>query len=140
MHLAIDAAEANAIVASLISAKNAKSVIKSKSMISEEMGLNHVLEEMNVDVADTDLGEYIIQLAEETPFHIIAPAMHKSKEEVAKLFVEKAGTKLYKEIPELAEASRHLLREKFQFADVGITGANFMVAETGTLVFHCFMC
>ena len=134
MHFAKDAAEANAIVASLISAKNAKSVIKSKSMISEEMGLNHVLEDMNVDVAETDLGEYIIQLAEETPFHIIAPAMHKSKEEVAKLFVEKAGTKLYKEIPELAEASRHLLREKFQFADVGITGANFMVAETGTLV------
>ena len=134
VHFARDATEANSIVASLIRSQNAKLVIKSKSMISEEMGLNHVLEKMDVDVVETDLGEYIMQLAEETPFHIIAPAMHKSKEEVAQLFMEKAGTKLYKEIPELAEASRYLMREKFQFADVGITGANFMVAETGTLV------
>ena len=126
--------EANAIIAGLASSRGVKLVVKSKSMVSEEMGLNDALAGMGVEAVETDLGEYIIQLAEETPFHIIAPAMHKTRQDVSHLFAQKINRPNLEEIEEMAEAARGSLREKFLEADMGITGANFMVAETGTLV------
>ena len=129
-----DAEAANRYVMDLARSKGVKVVIKSKSMISEEMGLNHRLVEGGVEPVETDLGEYIIQLADETPYHIIAPAIHKSREEVSILFEEKLNTPRYQEITDLTREARNQLREKFIQADMGITGANFLVAETGTLV------
>ena len=134
VHFATDAVEANAIIAGLASSRGVKLVVKSKSMVSEEMGLNDALAAMGVEAVETDLGEYIIQLAEETPFHIIAPAMHKTRQDVSRLFAQKIHRPNLEEIEEMAEAARGSLREKFLEADMGITGANFMVAETGTLV------
>ena len=134
VHFAADAAEANAIVAGLVRTHGVKVATKSKSMVSEELNLNHMLESIGVDVYETDLGEYIIQLAGETPFHLVAPALHKSKEEVARLFTEKLGVPPMEDIDELAAAARVALRERFLQADLGISGANFLIAETGTLV------
>ena len=113
--------------------RGVKLVIKSKSMVSEEIGLNDRLISEGIEPVETDLGEYIIQLAGETPFHIIAPAIHKSREDVSDLFEEKLNTPRYERIEELAGEARRQLREKFIGADMGITGANFIVAETGTL-------
>ena len=134
VHFAIDDEEANSIISELARSRGVKRVIKSKSMVSEETRLNHVLTEMDVDVVETDLGEYIIQLADETPFHIIAPAMHKTKEDVSRLFAQEIQRPNLTEVEELAQAARETLREKMLIADMGITGANFLVAETGTLV------
>ncbi|MCH8282535.1 MAG: lactate utilization protein, partial [Chloroflexi bacterium] len=134
VHFAVDSAEANAIVSELVRSRNVRVVTKSKSMVSEELELNPVLEALGVDVYETDLGEYIIQLAGETPFHLVAPALHKSKEQVARLFTEKLGIPLLEDIDAMAAAARTALREKFMQADLGISGANFLVAETGTLV------
>lgn len=128
-----DDEEASSYVVRLAKEKGVKIAIKSKSMVSEEMGLNHRLESEGIEPVETDLGEYIIQLAEETPFHIIAPAIHKSKEEVSELFSEKLDTPKLSEIPALTAEARTQLREKFIAADMGITGANFIVAETGTV-------
>ena len=133
LHFAKDAVEANEIVAHIARTRNVKITIKSKSMVSEELALNPVLEAMGVEVWETDLGEYIIQLADETPFHIIAPAIHKSKAQVSDLFHEKLGTPQMTEITDLAAEARRQLRKKFIEADMGITGANFVVAETGTV-------
>ncbi len=133
VYFAKDAQAANDYVLAIARSHNVKLVTKSKSMVSEEMGINHALAKAGIESVETDLGEYIIQIAGETPFHIVAPAIHKSKEEVADLFVEKAKTPRYETIPELTEAARQLLREKFIKADMGISGANFMVAETGTV-------
>ncbi|MAX20098.1 MAG: hypothetical protein CL709_09730 [Chloroflexi bacterium] len=108
-------------------------VIKGKSMVSEEMALNHRLEEEGIEPVETDLGEYIVQLAEETPFHIIAPAIHKSRGEVSELFVEKLNVPMYDNIEDLTREARDQLRQKFVDAGMGITGANFIVAETGTV-------
>ena len=134
MHFARDSQEANSIIMELARSRGVKLVIKSKSMVSEEMGLNDAFAEESIQAVETDLGEYIIQLAEETPFHIIAPAMHKSKEQVSHLFAQKMGTPPHQDIPQLAQAAREALRETFLRADMGISGANFLVAETGTLV------
>ncbi len=131
---ATDAEAANRYILDLARAKGAKTVIKGKSMVSEEIGLNERLEEAGIEAVETDLGEYIIQLAEETPYHIIAPAVHKSREEISALFAEKLGTPRYHEASELTQEARRLLREKFVGADIGITGANFVVAESGTVV------
>ena len=133
VHFAKDADEARAIVGHIAKTRELKLAIKSKSMVSEEMGLNPYLEGIGVEPVETDLGEYIIQLAEETPFHIIAPAMHKSKEEVSELFEEKIDRPNLKDIEAMAGAAREVLREKLVNADMGITGANFLVAETGTV-------
>ena len=102
-------------------------------MVSEEIGLNDRLIAEGIEPVETDLGEYIIQLAGETPYHIIAPAIHKSREDVSELFEEKLNTPRYERIEDLAGEARRQLREKFINADMGITGANFIVAETGTL-------
>ncbi len=133
VYFAKDAKAANNYVLKLARSQGVKLVTKGKSMVSEEMGINHVLAKAGIESVETDLGEYIIQLAQETPFHIVAPAIHKSKEEVSDLFVEKAGTPRYNTIQELTEAARGLLRDKFIKADMGITGVNFAVAETGTI-------
>ncbi|GBD11466.1 Lactate utilization protein B [bacterium HR23] len=127
------AQEANEYVLQVARRHGVRLIIKSKSMVSEEMGLTHVLEEAGVEAVETDLGEYIIQLARERPFHIIAPAIHKSKEQVADLFAQRLGAEPVTDIPALAGIARRALREKFVQADMGITGVNFAVAETGTI-------
>ena len=129
-----DSEEATRYVTELATSKGVKTVVKSKSMVSEEMGLNERLEEAGIESVETDLGEYIIQLADEAPFHIIAPAIHKSREDVSELFEDKLNAPHYTSIDDLAQEARRQLREKFISADMGITGANFIVAETGTLV------
>jgi len=134
VHFARTAQEANGIVAELARARKVQLVAKGKSMVSEELGLNQALEGVGVEVVETDLGEYILQLADEAPFHIIAPAMHKSKEQVAELFSQRLGTPRYDDIQQLCEAAREVLRAKFAQADMGITGVNFAVAESGTMV------
>ena len=134
LHFAKDADQANEIVAHIARTRNVKIATKSKSMVSEELGLNPVLEAIGVEVWETDLGEYIIQLAEETPSHLVAPALHKSKEDVAELFAEKLGIPYDEDIDHMAATARTVLRDKFMEADLGISGANFVVAETGTLV------
>ena len=134
LHFAKDADQANEIVAHIAQTRNVKVATKSKSMVSEELGLNPVLEAVGVEVWETDLGEYIIQLAEETPSHLVAPALHKSKEDVAELFTEKLGIPYDEDIYHMAATAREVLRDKFMEADLGISGANFVVAETGTLV------
>ena len=133
VHFAKDGAEANAIVVELTRSRGVSLVTKSKSMVSEETDLNRALAENGIESVETDLGEYILQLAEETPFHIIAPAMHKSRQQVSHLFAQKIDRPGLVEINEMAQAARETLRQKFFQADMGITGANFVVAETGTL-------
>ena len=132
-YLANDADDAARYVVELAKSKDVKTVIKSKSMVSEEMSLNSKLEQNGVEPVETDLGEYIIQLADETPFHIIAPALHKDRTDVAELFSEKLGTPKSKDVNELAGIARSQLRKKFFQAEMGVTGANFVVAETGTV-------
>jgi len=133
VYFASDAAAAASYVVDLAREKGVELVIKSKSMLSEEMALNSRLEESGVEPVETDLGEFIVQLAGETPFHIIAPAIHKSKEDVSELFRDKLNVPLYEDIGDLTREARAQLRQKFLAAGMGITGANFMVAETGTV-------
>jgi len=128
-----DSGEANQYVLSLAKSRGVRTVIKSKSMVSEEMGLNHVLEDAGIRPVETDLGEYIIQLAGETPYHLIAPAIHKSKEQVSELLADAGdGTRL-NDTAELTMQARQQLREVFQQADMSVTGVNFAVAETGSI-------
>ena len=134
VHFARDSKEATDIVLEVARARGVKLITKSKSMLSEEMALNHALEAVDIEPVETDLGEYIIQLADETPFHIVAPAMHKSKEQVSDLFADNLGVGHLTDIPAMAKAARTALREKFLQADMGISGVNFAVAETGTVV------
>jgi L-lactate dehydrogenase complex protein LldF len=108
-------------------------IAKSKSMVSEEIELNHALEKENIRVVETDLGEYIVQLRGERPSHIITPAAHLKKEQVAQLFHEKLGIPYTEDIPTLTATARKILREVFLTADVGISGVNFGVAETGSI-------
>jgi len=129
-----DAEEARRYVLEVARAHGVRRVIKSKSMVSEEVDLNEALQSAGIEAVETDLGEYIIQLAGETPFHIIAPAIHKSKEEVSQLFQERLHAEPTDSIPGLAEIARKTLRSAFLTADMGITGVNFAVAETGTIV------
>jgi L-lactate dehydrogenase complex protein LldF len=110
---------------------NVRLVVKGKSMVSEEIGLNPALEAAGIEVVETDLGEYIIQLAGETPSHIIAPAIHKNRHEIADLFVRKLGIRRTTDPPELTQAARKALREKFLAADMGTSGVNMACAETG---------
>lgn len=127
------AAEACEQVVSIILERGGRSVVKSKSMVTEEIGLNHALADAGIDVVETDLGEYIIQLAGEMPSHITAPALHKSREEIGRLFSEKLGIPYTSDPEQLTATARAVLRDRFLQADVGITGANFVVAETGAV-------
>ena len=111
--------------------KNCKSVVKSKSMVTEEIHLNKFLEKNNIESVETDLGEYIQQLDGEPPYHIVTPAMHKSKEDVAKVFADKLGTPPRLSPQEVTLVAREKLREKYINAEVGITGANFIISDIG---------
>ncbi|RYY88305.1 MAG: iron-sulfur cluster-binding protein [Chitinophagaceae bacterium] len=114
-------------------AKNCRSIVKSKSMVTEELHLNKFLVQNGIESVETDLGEYIQQLDDEPPYHIVTPAMHKSKEDVAKLFAEKLGTPPHLTPQELTQVAREKLREKYREAEIGITGANFLLADTGSI-------
>lgn len=132
VHWARDDAEARAIILGICRRVEARVVTKGKSMVSEEIGLNAALEAAGLEVVETDLGEYIIQLAGESPSHIIAPAVHKTREQVSDLFERAHGGPRLTAIPDLVDAARGALRSRYFSADVGITGANVLVAETGS--------
>ena len=138
VHWARDAAEARATVLAICRAAGAKTVTKGKSMIGEEIALNDHLEAHGIEPVETDLGEYIIQLRREPPSHIIAPAIHVTKEQVAEAFraahTELPPDRALEEPPALLAEARRMLRRKFLAADVGVTGANFLIAETGSSV------
>ncbi|MCX7781823.1 MAG: LutB/LldF family L-lactate oxidation iron-sulfur protein, partial [Negativicutes bacterium] len=125
--------EAVQYVAELARKKNAKKIMKSKSMVSEEIHLNPALEKQGCKVIESDLGEWIIQLAGETPSHIIVPAMHKNRFQVADLFNQVSSKKLPAEVPALCQFAREYLREQFLNFDIGITGCNFAIADTGAV-------
>lgn len=135
VHWASNAEEHNTIVHKILADKKATKVVKSKSMLTEECHLNPYLEAKGIEVIDTDLGERIVQLAKESPSHIVLPAIHKTKEEVDELFQEHLGTTPSNGNPEyLTNEARKHLRDKFLKADAAITGVNFAVAETGGFV------
>jgi L-lactate dehydrogenase complex protein LldF len=134
IHWAVDGKEANEIILGLIKSRNATNVVKAKSMVSEEIHLNSNLEKAGIFPIETDLGEWIIQLAEETPSHIVVPAIHKTKKQIADVFVEKVGIKPTDNVDVLTQTARKILREKFKNAEIGISGVNFGVAETGTIL------
>jgi len=135
VHWARDAAEHNAIVHGILQAHGADKLVKSKSMLTEECGLNPYLEARGVEVIDSDLGERIVQLAEEPPSHIVLPAIHRRKEEIGELFHIHLKTERGASDPKyLTEAARQHLRSRFLGAGAGLTGVNFAVAETGAVV------
>jgi len=134
VHWAADAAEARAIILDLAQNSGCRRIVKSKSMTTEEVHLNPALEAAGLEVTETDFGEYIIQLAGERPSHLVAPAVHHTRESIARLLSAKLGERLPDDARSLALTGRRVLRERFRQADMGITGANFAVAETGTIV------
>ncbi|WP_055108076.1 LutB/LldF family L-lactate oxidation iron-sulfur protein [Paenibacillus ihumii] len=134
IHFADDAAEAVHISLEIARRKQAKSAVKSKSMVTEELHLNEAFEEEGIEAIETDLGEYIIQLAGEGPSHIVIPAIHKNRHQIAELLSKEAGEPLAPDTTVLAGFVRKKLREKFLEADLGITGCNFAIAETGSMV------
>lgn len=133
VHWAADTEAANRIAVELAKERGVKTVVKGKSMVSEEIHLNRALEAAAITVVESDLGEYIIQLAGETPSHITAPAIHKTREQVGQLFHEKLGIPFTDDPAQLTAAARARLREVFLTADMGISGVNFGVAGTGTI-------
>ncbi|HVJ47851.1 LutB/LldF family L-lactate oxidation iron-sulfur protein [Desulfitobacterium sp.] len=133
VHLAKTPQDAVNAVQEIFQKHNAKTLIKSKSMISEEIHLNPVLEKDGVEVIETDLGEYIVQIAHEPPSHIIVPAMHKNRDQIAKLFEPIAGHSLTSDTPTLTKFARGKMRKKFLNGEIGISGCNFAVADTGTI-------
>ena len=134
VHWAADADEACRIVLALAIGAGVRLVVKGKSMVSEEIGLNDRLGAAGIEAVETDLGEYIVQLAGEPPSHIITPAIHKSQDDVAALFAAKLGIPLETTAEALTAVARRVLRDKFLAAGMGITGVNFAIAESGTLV------
>ena len=126
-----DSEQALNFIGEICADKQCKSIVKSKSMVTEEIHLNAYLESIGVESVETDLGEYIQQLDGEAPYHIVTPAMHKSKEDVAKLFAEKLGTDINLTPEELTLVARKNLREKYANAEIGITGANFILSDIG---------
>jgi L-lactate dehydrogenase complex protein LldF len=133
VHFAQTGGQAREIITGIARDTNSRLIVKSKSMVSEEIELNHALEEADLEVVETDLGEYILQLADEKPSHIVTPVAHKTKEDVARLFADKLGIEYTTDPPTLTRHARRVLREKFRTADMGIIGANFAVAESGTI-------
>jgi L-lactate dehydrogenase complex protein LldF len=134
VHFANNTEEAVKLTLDIAEHANAKSVVKSKSMVSEELHLNHALESIGVEAVETDLGEYIIQLAGEMPSHIVIPAIHKNRYQIADLLSKEAGYTLPPDTTALAGFVRKKLREKFLDAEIGMTGCNFAIAETGSMV------
>ena len=134
VHWAETAEDANRIVVDIAVQHGVQRIVKSKSMVSEECGLNDYLESQGLNVLETDLGEYILQLAHEPPSHIVAPVVHKTKEDIADLFVDKHHRPRTTQIGELCREAREVLRPGFLVADMGISGANFIIAETGSVL------
>jgi L-lactate dehydrogenase complex protein LldF len=124
--------DVNRIVREIAAQHGVRKVVKSKSMVTEECGLNVALEGAGLEVVETDLGEYILQLAQEPPSHIVAPVVHKTRDEVSDLFAEKHNAPRLTDIPALCREAREKLRPHFLSADMGVSGANFIVAETGS--------
>ncbi|MGO1626120.1 MAG: LUD domain-containing protein, partial [Halomonadaceae bacterium] len=133
VHWATDGDEACEIVRDICERHDARSVIKGKSMVSEEMHLNEHLEAAGIEALESDLGEYLVQLNEQTPSHIIMPAIHLNTDEISDILHDKTGTERTRNVDTMTAAARAQLRERFMAADVGISGVNFAVAETGTL-------
>ena len=127
------AAEANQLVLDIARRHGVETVTKSKSMLSEELGLNHALEAAGLRVVETDLGEYIIQLNDETPSHIVAPVMHKTKAEIRDIFIRELGMEATDDAEAMVAFARKMLRDDFLNADMGISGGNFIIAETGSV-------
>jgi L-lactate dehydrogenase complex protein LldF len=134
VHWASNATDARQIVLDIARQTNSRRIVKSKSMTSEEVHLNPALEAAGLEVTETDFGEFIIQLAGERPSHLVAPAVHHTRESIARILSKHSGESLPDDPQALAQAGRRLLRAKFAQADMGISGANFAVAETGTIV------
>jgi L-lactate dehydrogenase complex protein LldF len=133
VHWAERAEDAHAILAEVVRGRGVRRAVKAKSMLSEELGVNAALEELGVEVYESDLGEYIIQLLDEPPSHIVGPAIHRSLEQIRELFHERFKTPPDAAPETLGAVARRVLREVFLSADLGISGGNFLVAETGTL-------
>ncbi|MBX8557238.1 iron-sulfur cluster-binding protein [Pseudomonas cichorii] len=134
VHWAETIEQANDIVLSIVNAHEARQVIKGKSMVSEEMEMNDFLGERGVECLEADMGEYIVQMDHEKPSHIIMPAIHKNAGQVGKLFHEKLGVDYTTDVDQLIQIGRRVLRQKFFEADIGVSGVNFAIAETGTLL------
>lgn len=134
VHFAADAEEANRIVAGILRDTGSRRVVKAKSMVSEEIEMNPYLQTRGFSVVETDLGEFIVQLADDTPSHIIAPVLHMTRYDVGSLFAEKLGVRETSDPTELNEIARTHLREMFLAADAGISGVNLAIAETGSIV------
>jgi len=134
VHFVRTAAEANETVLTIAKRQGVKHVVKAKSMVTEEIGLTAFLEREGIETVETDLGEFIVQLAQEPSSHIVVPALHKSRQDVSELFQRKLQTQPTTDVDELCGITREKLRERFVEAEMGITGANFLVAETGTVV------
>jgi len=134
VHRANDAATAREIIRKILADRGARRIVKGKSMVSEEVDLNSHLEAAGMEVVETDLGEYIIQMEGETPSHIIVPAIHKNRRQVGRLFADRLGAPYSDDPQVLTKIARKALREKFLSADAGISGANFAAADTGSLV------
>jgi L-lactate dehydrogenase complex protein LldF len=134
IHWASDGKEACRIIIDLVNKRDASMVVKAKSMAGEEIHLNEALERSGIEPVETDLGEWIIQLAGETPSHIVVPAIHKTKQQIADLIVEKTGIERTDNVDVLTKTARYILRKRFAEAQVGISGVNFGVAETGTIL------
>jgi L-lactate dehydrogenase complex protein LldF len=134
VHWAEDIEDANRLVVEIARLHGVRKAVKSKSMVTEECGLNDYLASVGVEVLETDLGEYILQLAHEPPSHIVAPVVHKSKEEIADLFEEKHRRPRTTDIAGMCREAREVLRPGFLAADMGISGANFIIAETGSVL------
>jgi L-lactate dehydrogenase complex protein LldF len=133
VHWASDGRQARDIILRVIGEKNARSIIKSKAMTSEEIHLNEALEEAGFEVVESDLGEFIVQLRKEAPYHIVFPAMHLTRGEISELFASELGSSPTDNPEELTMIARRALRQKYIQTDVGLTGANFAIAETGMI-------
>ncbi len=140
VHWAETATQANQIIHGIMAANNAKTVVKGKSMVSEEIELNHYLEARGIECLESDMGEYLVQLAKEAPSHIVMPVIHKNKQQIAQLMHTRATTPDGEPVPysedvdDLIGNARAILRQKFEQADVGVSGVNMAIAETGTLL------
>lgn len=134
VHRASDGTQANEIIAGILRDNRITKVVKSKSMVSEEIHLNDHLEQQGVTVVETDLGEYIIQIAGEHPSHIIVPAIHRDRKQIGRLFSEKLGCEYSEDPRRLTNIAKRILREEFLSAQAGISGANFAVADSGSIV------
>ncbi len=134
VHWAATAEDARRLIVDIARQAGCRRAVKSKSMTSEEVHLNPALEAAGIEVTETDFGEFVLQLAGERPSHLVAPAVHHTRESIAAILSRHTGVLLPDDPQALAQTGRALLREKFYHADLGITGANFAVAETGTLV------